>query len=201
MEVSSHALALGRVDGITFDVAAFTNLSQDHLDFHRDMADYFAAKAQLFTPALSSRRAWSCIDDEWGRRLAATAEHPGRRPPAPDAGAHWRRCDDVDDGTARRPDPPDRPGQRDATTCAAALIGAVNLTNAALASVTPASTAGVDAGAGARRVSRAWPRFPAGWSRSTPASRSSPSSTTRTRRTRCARCWPMRAAWPVRRAG
>ena len=48
MEVSSHALALGRVDGIDFAVGAFTNLSQDHLDFHADMEDYFAAKARLF---------------------------------------------------------------------------------------------------------------------------------------------------------
>ena len=45
MEVSSHALALGRVGGTRFAVGAFTNLSQDHLDFHHDMDDYFAAKA------------------------------------------------------------------------------------------------------------------------------------------------------------
>ena len=50
MEVSSHALALGRVDGTTFDVAVFTNLTEDHLDFHADLEDYFAAKASLFTP-------------------------------------------------------------------------------------------------------------------------------------------------------
>src|SRR6185437_5665690 len=47
MEVSSHALALGRVSGTRYAVAVFTNLSQDHLDFHADMADYFAAKAML----------------------------------------------------------------------------------------------------------------------------------------------------------
>jgi UDP-N-acetylmuramoyl-L-alanyl-D-glutamate--2,6-diaminopimelate ligase len=68
MEVSSHALVLGRVDAITFDVAAFTNLSADHLDFHADMDDYFAAKARLFT-AEHTRRAVINIDDEWGRRL------------------------------------------------------------------------------------------------------------------------------------
>ena len=50
MEVSSHALAQHRVDGVVYDVALFTNLSQDHLDFHADMDDYFAAKASLFTP-------------------------------------------------------------------------------------------------------------------------------------------------------
>jgi UDP-N-acetylmuramoyl-L-alanyl-D-glutamate--2,6-diaminopimelate ligase len=72
MEVSSHALALDRVAGTTFAVAAFTNLSQDHLDFHVDMDDYFAAKARLFTPAYTAR-AVVAVDDEWGRRLAAGA--------------------------------------------------------------------------------------------------------------------------------
>ena len=67
MEVSSHALALHRVDGTRFSVGAFTNLSQDHLDFHRDMTDYFAAKALLF----DGRSATEVInlDDEWARRL------------------------------------------------------------------------------------------------------------------------------------
>lgn len=49
MEVSSHALALNRVDGCEFDLAVFTNLTQDHLDFHRDMDDYLAAKLRLFS--------------------------------------------------------------------------------------------------------------------------------------------------------
>lgn len=75
MEVSSHALALGRVDGLRFDVAAFTNLSQDHLDFHGDMAEYFAVKASLFEPD-RCRSAVVCVDDEWGRRLAATSHVP-----------------------------------------------------------------------------------------------------------------------------
>jgi UDP-N-acetylmuramoyl-L-alanyl-D-glutamate--2,6-diaminopimelate ligase len=68
MEVSSHALVLGRVDGLVFDVAAFTNLSQDHLDFHPTMADYEAATAQLFTPARSRHGVVNC-DDPAGRRL------------------------------------------------------------------------------------------------------------------------------------
>jgi UDP-N-acetylmuramoyl-L-alanyl-D-glutamate--2,6-diaminopimelate ligase len=77
MEVSSHSLAYGRVTGITFDVAAFTNLSQDHLDFHRDMEDYFATKAALFTPGHASRAViW--LDEPWGRRLAAAATIPIR---------------------------------------------------------------------------------------------------------------------------
>jgi UDP-N-acetylmuramoyl-L-alanyl-D-glutamate--2,6-diaminopimelate ligase len=69
MEVSSHALALGRVVGTRFAVGAFTNLSQDHLDFHADMDDYFAAKASLFVRGRADR-AVVCVDDEWGGRLA-----------------------------------------------------------------------------------------------------------------------------------
>lgn len=73
MEVSSHALALGRVDGTEFAVGGFTNLSRDHLDFHPTMADYFEAKAQLFDPAspLRARRVVVCIDDDAGRAMAA----------------------------------------------------------------------------------------------------------------------------------
>ena len=75
MEVSSHALALGRVDGIVFDTAVFTNLTQDHLDFHPSMADYEAAKAALFTPA-RARRGVVNLGDPAGRRLVATATLP-----------------------------------------------------------------------------------------------------------------------------
>lgn len=75
MEVSSHALALGRVDGCRFAVGAFTNLSQDHLDFHRDLEDYFAAKMRLLAPDSPVRAAAAvvCVDDEWGRRAAELA--------------------------------------------------------------------------------------------------------------------------------
>ena len=72
MEVSSHALALGRVAGTDFTVGAFTNLTQDHLDFHPDMESYFRAKALLFDGRASS--GVIDIDDAYGRRLAA--EHP-----------------------------------------------------------------------------------------------------------------------------
>jgi UDP-N-acetylmuramoyl-L-alanyl-D-glutamate--2,6-diaminopimelate ligase len=75
MEVSSHGLALHRIDGTRIDVAAFTNLSQDHLDFHADLEDYFAAKARLFTPELTGHGV-VVIDDDWGRRLAAEARIP-----------------------------------------------------------------------------------------------------------------------------
>lgn len=72
MEVSSHGLALGRVTGTSFAVAVFTNLSQDHLDFHADLEDYYAAKARLFLPE-HTRVAVVNVDDPWGRRLAAAA--------------------------------------------------------------------------------------------------------------------------------
>jgi UDP-N-acetylmuramoyl-L-alanyl-D-glutamate--2,6-diaminopimelate ligase len=71
MEVSSHALAMDRAAGIEFAVAGFTNLSQDHLDFHADMDDYFAAKARLFDGR--ARRSVIVIDDGWGRRMAELA--------------------------------------------------------------------------------------------------------------------------------
>src|SRR5215207_5603665 len=70
MEVSSHALELHRADGVRFAVAAFTNLSQDHLDFHPDMETYFRAKERLFTEFDVGTRI-VVIDDPWGRRLAA----------------------------------------------------------------------------------------------------------------------------------
>jgi len=70
MEVSSHGLELRRVDATRFAVAVFTNLSQDHLDFHGTMDAYFAAKARLFSPAFTDR-AVVCADDPWGRRLLA----------------------------------------------------------------------------------------------------------------------------------
>ncbi|MDO5025575.1 MAG: UDP-N-acetylmuramoyl-L-alanyl-D-glutamate--2,6-diaminopimelate ligase [Trueperella sp.] len=69
MEVSSHALAQGRTRPIKFDIAGFSNLSQDHLDYHHGLSDYFAAKAQLFD-SKNSRRAVITVDDTWGRKLA-----------------------------------------------------------------------------------------------------------------------------------
>ena len=75
MEVSSHAVSYQRVDGVLFDVAGFTNLTQDHLDLHGTMEGYFQTKADLFTPR-RARRAVVTVDDDWGRRLAATTEIP-----------------------------------------------------------------------------------------------------------------------------
>src|SRR5215470_2780540 len=75
MEVSSHSLALGRVAGTRYDVAVFTNLSQDHLDFHAGFEDYFRAKAKLFTPAYSAVGVVN-VADRYGRRLVAEATVP-----------------------------------------------------------------------------------------------------------------------------
>ncbi len=73
MEVSSHAIDLQRVHGIDFNMAVFTNLTQDHLDYHRDMETYYAVKAQLFHALKKKpgRTAVINIDDPFGRRLAA----------------------------------------------------------------------------------------------------------------------------------
>ena len=69
MEVSSHALVQGRVKQCPFQVSVFTNLTQDHLDFHKDMEDYFAAKRLLFTPDYLQEKAIVNLDDPYGKRL------------------------------------------------------------------------------------------------------------------------------------
>lgn len=76
MEVSSHAISQGRIDGISFEVTAFTNLTQDHLDFHKTMEDYFQAKAQLFTEKFVSKRV-VCIDDNWGIKIYNKVKNAG----------------------------------------------------------------------------------------------------------------------------
>ena len=75
MEVSSHAMVLHRADEVVFDVVCFTNLTQDHLDFHGTMEAYYEAKRSLFSPQ-HARRGIVCVDDEWGRRLARESEIP-----------------------------------------------------------------------------------------------------------------------------
>ncbi len=82
LEVSSHALALDRVEGCEFDIVVFTNLTRDHLDFHGDMESYYQAKSRLFrdvvVPQSTTRpkRAIINIDDEWGVRLQAETAVP-----------------------------------------------------------------------------------------------------------------------------
>ena len=75
MEVSSHAVSLNRIGGSHFDIAAFTNLSQDHLDFHSDMDSYFAAKAALFSYKYADT-AYINIDSSWGKKLLEIQELP-----------------------------------------------------------------------------------------------------------------------------
>ncbi len=83
MEVSSHALAYGRTHGVRFRVGAFTNLTQDHLDFHRDMEGYFAAKARLFGIGDAARAPGAAVvnvDDPYGARLADQVAEAGATP-------------------------------------------------------------------------------------------------------------------------
>jgi UDP-N-acetylmuramoyl-L-alanyl-D-glutamate--2,6-diaminopimelate ligase len=94
MEVSSHALALGRVDGVRFAVGGFTNLSRDHLDFHPSMEDYFDTKARLFDAdsPLRAGAAVVCVDDDAGRAMAGRAVHPVTVS-TEGADADWRAVD------------------------------------------------------------------------------------------------------------
>jgi UDP-N-acetylmuramoyl-L-alanyl-D-glutamate--2,6-diaminopimelate ligase len=119
MEVSSHALVQSRVDGIHFDVAVFTNLSHDHLDYHGTMEEYFEAKATLFTPDRALTAVVS-VDDPWGRKLL-------ERSRIPTVSVHHGDAKDVSLG-AGRTDFTWR-GMRITTS----LTGAVNVDNTLLA--------------------------------------------------------------------
>jgi UDP-N-acetylmuramoyl-L-alanyl-D-glutamate--2,6-diaminopimelate ligase len=143
MEVSSHALALQRVAGTSYQVAVFTNLSQDHLDFHADMNEYFAVKAELFTRRYAAAGVVN-IDDSYGRQLAAEAAIPvttfsvAGRP-----GADWRAADmrsGLDGSTFRVIGPGGV--EADATI---ALPGPFNVANA-LAAIVALVEAGVGVG-------------------------------------------------------
>ncbi|MBD8869214.1 UDP-N-acetylmuramoyl-L-alanyl-D-glutamate--2,6-diaminopimelate ligase [Nocardioides sp. MJB4] len=140
MEVSSHALVLGRVDGVVFDVAVFTNLGRDHLDFHADVEEYFAAKASLFTPE-RARSGLVNVDDEHGRRLLREASIPLRTFSARGAEADWRAEDVVAaaDGSTFTVVGPG--GLRVATRVP--IAGDFNVANA-LAAVAAAAEAGFD---------------------------------------------------------
>ncbi|AXT86769.1 UDP-N-acetylmuramoyl-L-alanyl-D-glutamate--2,6-diaminopimelate ligase [Aeromicrobium sp. A1-2] len=89
MEVSSHALVQGRVDGFLFDVAVFLNLGRDHLDFHHDLEDYFLAKAALFTTE-HARQAVINVDDAHGRRLRELTPLPVTTFSTDGNAADWR---------------------------------------------------------------------------------------------------------------
>jgi UDP-N-acetylmuramoyl-L-alanyl-D-glutamate--2,6-diaminopimelate ligase len=152
MEVSSHALALGRADGIGFAVAAFTNLSQDHLDFHDGMEDYFAAKARLFDGR--ARHAVVVTDDEWGLRMSSLAGGDvSTVNTTGDPAATWRAVDveDLADGSTRFR----VLGPRVDLVTGCAIPGRFNVANALLA-LAILDTAGVPAAADvADAVSRA----------------------------------------------
>ncbi len=79
VEASSHGAALGRLDRVRFDALVFTNLSQDHLDLHGTMEEYYGAKRRLFTSAQPPPAA-VCVDDEWGARLADDLDDLRRAP-------------------------------------------------------------------------------------------------------------------------
>jgi UDP-N-acetylmuramoyl-L-alanyl-D-glutamate--2,6-diaminopimelate ligase len=141
MEVSSHALALHRVDGTRFAAAAFTNLSHDHLDFHGDLESYFQAKARLFDPAMCDLAVIN-VDDRFGRRLAATGSVPVVTTSAASGTGHadWRATDIVMSagGSAFV-----ALGPTGAVAMRVALPGAFNVANALLAVATLTAT-GVD---------------------------------------------------------
>jgi UDP-N-acetylmuramoyl-L-alanyl-D-glutamate--2,6-diaminopimelate ligase len=130
MEVSSHALSLGRVSGTAFAVGAFTNLSQDHLDFHHDMAEYFAAKSMLFD-GRAGRHVIN-IDDEHGAVLAAA--HPGALTVSGsgDTAADWSTRSVTYSTTGIQHVTLRGPGDR-TITLDLALPGAFNVDNAAMA--------------------------------------------------------------------
>lgn len=141
MEVSSHALVLGRVDGAVFDVAVFNNLSPEHMEFHSDMEDYFQAKARLFTAA-RSRAGVVNLDDAYGRRLVALAEVPVTTFSADgDLDADWR-AEDVETGSMGSTFTVVGPkGER--VRAHAPLPGPFNVANT-LAAVTVLAVAGID---------------------------------------------------------
>jgi UDP-N-acetylmuramoyl-L-alanyl-D-glutamate--2,6-diaminopimelate ligase len=142
MEVSSHALVMGRVGGVVFDVGVFLNLGRDHLDFHRDMDDYFAAKAMLFTPTYA-RRGLVSVDDSWGERLVERATVPVETMSTSGDTADWWATDirPSPSGTSFRAR---GPGVDVAAACP--IPGTFNVTNT-LAAIAAAATAGYDAAA------------------------------------------------------
>ena len=180
MEVSSHALALHRADAIHFEVALFTNLTQDHLDFHADMEDYFAAKRLLFE--MGPRHAVVNVDDPYGRRLAEDFDAVTFSADGADADFSAR---DATFDAERRPVPGRRRrGRHPAARPLQRLQRAGGIRG------------GEDDGNRGRRrrrgARRGRARRPGGSSRSRRASRSRSSSTTPTPPTRSTTCWRRR---------
>ena len=188
MEVSSHALSLHRADAIHWDVAAFTNLTQDHLDFHTDMEDYFLAKRRLFEVAAEQGATLiACVDDPYGARLARglpaggdDRDRRGRRVGARDRPASRARRRPTSRSTARR----------SARRCPGASTSSTR------------SSRWPPRARWASTTRRSPPRCPVpaacpgASSRSTRARSSRSSSTTRTSPTRSTTSCAPRASWP-----
>jgi UDP-N-acetylmuramoyl-L-alanyl-D-glutamate--2,6-diaminopimelate ligase len=147
MEVSSHALVMGRVGGFVFDVAVFLNLGRDHLDFHRDMDDYFAAKASLFQTD-HARRGLVNVDDDWGLRLVRQSGVPVQTLSTRHGDADWW-VDEVDLAPAGATFRIHGPDADIAAGCP--IPGGFNVANT-LAAVAAASLLGYDAQAVATAI-------------------------------------------------
>ena len=140
MEVSSHAISYQRISGLYYDVAGFTNLTQDHLDLHGSMEDYFAAKAELFRRA-RTRISVITVDDSWGHRMAAeatgqvvTLATAGESDGHTGVKAHWQVTEVAPEGLGSAFTLVHRhTGERIRTSTA--LPGDFNVSNAALAAV------------------------------------------------------------------
>lgn len=131
MEVSSHALSLGRVAGTTFRAAVFTNLSQDHLDFHESMDAYFAAKLSLFRAEMA-QTAVICVDDQWGEWVMERTRLPHVTCSIGEvAWADWHASDVVlgRDGSSFR----GRGPAGESVDVQVSIAGAFNVSNALLA--------------------------------------------------------------------
>lgn len=151
IEVSSHAMDMGRVNGTCFDVVAFTNLSQDHLDYHHTMEEYYRAKARLFTEDWAPRAViW--VDDPYGRRLASEAVMEvttvGTTPVADVRVIHGSRSPSGSEFQLVTPE--------GATSHSVPLAGQFNVANAAIA-LTCATIIGIDPIAAGERLAKMIP--------------------------------------------
>ncbi|MGA4669702.1 UDP-N-acetylmuramoyl-L-alanyl-D-glutamate--2,6-diaminopimelate ligase [Propionibacteriaceae bacterium Y1923] len=156
MEVSSHALALSRVAGTRFAVAGFTMLGRDHLDFHRDLDDYFATKATLFTGdplvGADARDAVVCTDQDWGRRLAGMIKDRPLTTVGRDGNPDVRIVSSSAAGPGRQQVELDLRGRR--IDFELSMPGSYNVTNAALA-LAMIDAAGFDAARAATGLAHA----------------------------------------------
>ncbi len=149
LEASSHALDLGRIYGMNFHTAAFTNFTRDHLDYHHTMEAYFGAKQLLFTPRSGPPPRFAVLnaDDDWVRRVKISPETEvfwyglDRGPPAQGGTQRWVRASDIESSFE---------GLRFAVSCegrkfpvASSLVGQINVYNILLACAA-ALTLGVD---------------------------------------------------------